>query len=73
MIVLIGGGAGFYFKVYRKRKDANIRDEYEPENEYEADGPDDYAGDEYDTEPDGGRLPEDDSTPWEDESGDGEE
>ena len=53
-VVLIGGGAGYYFKIYRKKKDNEIRDEYEDE-------PDDYAGDDYETEP------EDDSPPWEED------
>ena len=51
-VVVIGGGAAWYFKVYRKRKDADIRDEYEPE---------DYPVSEYETEQ------EDDSVPWEDD------
>jgi hypothetical protein len=51
-VVVIGGGTAFYFKVYRKKKNADIRDEYE-DNEPEA-----YPADEYETD--------DDSPPWED-------
>jgi hypothetical protein len=60
-IVVVGGGAGIYFKVIRKRRNADSRDEYE-------DGEDDYAPDE--PEPDGedtGAEPEDGSPTWEDE------
>lgn len=58
LVVLIGGGAGYYFKVYRKKRDNDSRDEYE------ADGPEGYAGEDYETEP------EDDSVPWEEDEED---
>jgi len=55
VVLAIGGGAGWYFKVYRKRNGADIRDEYE------ADEQDDYSSDDYETEPD------DDTVPWEED------
>lgn len=60
-VVVIGGGAGIYFKVIRKKRNTDSRDEYEAdEDEYipdepEADGEDSSA------------EPEDDLPPWEDE------
>jgi len=55
LVVVIGGGAGIYFKVIKKKQNNDKRDEYEDEDEYIPDGPDDYE------------EPEDDSPPWEDE------
>ncbi len=56
-IVVIGGGAGIYFKVIRKKRNADSRNEYEAdEDEYIPDEPD---GGEY------GAEPEDGSPPWE--------
>lgn len=79
IVVVAGiGGAGFYFKVYRRKKDADIRDEYETD-EYEPDEPDNSAGDGY--EADGQEYDygdyeenqEDDSPPWDEEDQDDED
>lgn len=72
VVVAVFGGAAFYFKVYRKRKDAGIQDEYE------ADELDDSTVDEYEAdepEPDYGEYTdegqEDDSLPWDEDDSPG--
>ena len=64
ILVIAGGGAGWYFKIYRPKQERIASgDEYDPSmNEAENDYPDDW-----DENPDEG----DDSPPW-DEDGDGE-
>jgi len=60
VLAIIGGGAGWYFKIYRpKQQGAATSDEYEPpadEDEIDLDGWDDN----------GAELTEDDMLPWED-------
>jgi len=66
LIVLVAGGAGYYFKIYRpKQQQADAGDEYEAGDEYG----------EYESEDTYGEDAEDDTPPWdedEDYSGDGE-
>jgi len=54
VVVLIGGGAFYFIKNKKSKKSNDTRDEYE------ADEPDEYIPDNYDTEPD-------DPQPWEDD------
>ncbi len=67
LVVPLGGGAGYYFKVYRpKQKQA---DAGEPYGEYMGD---DYSAEDYEAEKDG--FPDGDISPWDEyESGEGDE
>jgi len=63
LLVIVGGGAGWYFKIYKPKQERMASgDEYDPSlNEADNDFADDWGDDSDDT---------DDSPPWDEESGD---
>ena len=58
LVVLVGGAAAYYFKIYRPKQQADIGEDYD---EYETNDSDPYS------------EGEDDSPPWDVDSEDGEE